>query len=324
MIMSAGLGKRLRPFTSDIPKALMPVMGVPVIQFAIDALKNSGINKTFINYHHLPERSVHGLTHLDFNGLDFELSDESDNLMGSGGGVKKVIPRLGENPFLLLNADCLFSLNPKTLMERHLLLKKTKDVKVTLAIGCLGSKDQAYQEMLLDKNTGLITGLGEFKEKSNYYLGWAIIEPEVFNNLSDQEPFGLVEQVFLPAINNNQAGFYFCENETWIDIGSPSLWWKAHMHMVHKRNELPNEWKKRIESTNVHLAENIWVNKEVKEQTTDLSWQAPCYWNGSKDYMPPNEMGPNAFYYGNEELLKSNNKLSDGIGMNEHWVSIKD
>ena len=84
MIMSAGLGMRLRPFTSDTPKALMPVMGVPVIQFALDTLKNSGIKKSFINYHHLPKKSVYGESLRRHRGAEWRRWDPFRSKLGAG------------------------------------------------------------------------------------------------------------------------------------------------------------------------------------------------------------------------------------------------
>src|SRR5688572_3800538 len=93
MLMGAGLGQRLRPFTDFCPKVLMPVMGIPVAQYSVDALVAAGVEKIVANYHHLPEQSKLGLKNLDLpSHTKLILSDESDLLLGSSGAYKKALP----------------------------------------------------------------------------------------------------------------------------------------------------------------------------------------------------------------------------------------
>src|SRR5690348_6687584 len=87
MIMAAGLGTRLRPFTDMRTKALLPVLGIPVAQFTIDSLAKAGVSSVVLNVHHRANETRSGLLGLDRANLKMEVSDESQSLLGSAGGI---------------------------------------------------------------------------------------------------------------------------------------------------------------------------------------------------------------------------------------------
>lgn len=108
MIFAAGLGTRLRPLTDRIPKALVPVLGKPLLLWQIERLKNAGINRIIINVHHKADQ-ITGYLRANSNfGCDILVSDERDGLLETGGGLRKAMRTYpsGE-PVLALNADIL-------------------------------------------------------------------------------------------------------------------------------------------------------------------------------------------------------------------------
>src|SRR4051812_21400006 len=96
MFMCAGLGTRLRPFTEIRTKALMPLLGIPIAQFGLDSLVSSGVSKIVANVHHDAANSTRGLRQLEYSGASLLISDESDLLLGSAGGLRKALPLFGE------------------------------------------------------------------------------------------------------------------------------------------------------------------------------------------------------------------------------------
>src|SRR5688500_7784184 len=99
MLMTAGLGTRLRPFTEIAPKHLLPVMGVPMAQFAVDLLARFGVSRIVCNVHHRADLAVPALKALEHGpGTSIEISDESQLLLGSAGGIRKALPLLGRDP----------------------------------------------------------------------------------------------------------------------------------------------------------------------------------------------------------------------------------
>src|SRR4051794_34692208 len=92
MIMAAGVGSRLRPFTDLKAKALLPVLGIPVIQFQMDSLVHSGVSRLVVNVHHHAVSTQEGLQSLDRGASALQTSDESGLLLGSAGGIRNALP----------------------------------------------------------------------------------------------------------------------------------------------------------------------------------------------------------------------------------------
>ena len=102
MIFAAGLGTRLKPLTDRIPKALVSVNGIPMLQHVILKLKQAGFTEIVINIHHFGEQIISFLqAHQNF-GITVRISDEREELLDTGGGIKKAIPFFsGNEPFLV-------------------------------------------------------------------------------------------------------------------------------------------------------------------------------------------------------------------------------
>ena len=112
MIYAAGLGTRLRPLTDDRPKALIEVGGKPMLQHVIENIKKAGITRAVVNVHHFAGKVIDFLDRNGNFGIDIAISDESDRLLDTGGGLLKARPLLdGDEPILLHNADILTDLD---------------------------------------------------------------------------------------------------------------------------------------------------------------------------------------------------------------------
>lgn len=107
MVMAAGLGKRMRPLTATRPKPLVEVAGKPLIDHAIERLRAAGVKKAVVNVHYLPDTLE---AHLKKSVEDIEIiiSDERDQLLETGGGLVKALPRIEADPFLVINSDNLW------------------------------------------------------------------------------------------------------------------------------------------------------------------------------------------------------------------------
>ena len=107
MILAAGRGERLRPLTDDLPKALVDVGGRTLLERHLDRLAAAGIVDVVINLGWLGEQIVDRVGDGSAYGLRVEYSDEQDDVLETGGGVHNALPLLGDNPFLVVNADVL-------------------------------------------------------------------------------------------------------------------------------------------------------------------------------------------------------------------------
>ena len=112
MVFAAGLGTRLRPLTDTVPKALVKVGGVPMLQHVILNLKRNGFDDIVVNVHHFAGKVKNFLRENDDFGVKITVSDESDCLLDTGGGIVKAAQYLeGDQPFLIHNVDILTDLD---------------------------------------------------------------------------------------------------------------------------------------------------------------------------------------------------------------------
>src|SRR5215211_7874328 len=106
IVLAAGLGTRMRPITDTVPKPLIQVGGRSLIDFALDRLAEAGIERVVVNVHYLADLVEAHLAKRTSPAI--AISDERAELLETGGGVKKALPLLGAEPFLVLNSDSLW------------------------------------------------------------------------------------------------------------------------------------------------------------------------------------------------------------------------
>lgn len=103
MVLAAGLGTRMRPITDTIPKPLVKIAGKPMIDYALDALAEAGVERAVVNVHHHADQMEAHLR--SYRGLEILISDERDALMNNGGGLVKGLKLLDRDPVFIMNAD---------------------------------------------------------------------------------------------------------------------------------------------------------------------------------------------------------------------------
>lgn len=120
MILAAGLGTRLRPWTLEHPKALVPVAGTPALERLIRKLTAEGFTRIVVNVHHFASQITDFLAATDF-GVPISVSDESGLLLDTGGGIVHARDFLcaDSEPFLVHNVDIISTADLRGLMRRH-------------------------------------------------------------------------------------------------------------------------------------------------------------------------------------------------------------
>jgi len=251
MVLAAGLGTRLRPFTSHTPKALIPLLGVPALEYSLMQLKAFGVQEAVVNTHSFADTMEAYLGQQPVAGLNLIASSERELLLGSAGGFRKALPNLGSGPFVSMNADVVQMVPLADLMERHQKLRAERKVVMTLALlsgDWLKAQSGQYRKLETNEATGLITGYSkQVVPQTPFFTGVAIFEPEAFQHLPLEEPSDFVPAVLEPWIQKRKVGFHFTDS-LWMDIGSPELWFRAHFDLYERyRNvALPAAWVDRI------------------------------------------------------------------------------
>lgn len=111
LVFAAGLGTRLKPLTDTIPKAMVPVGGRPLLQILLEKLRAAGCERAVVNVHHFASQITDCITRNNGFGIDVRISDETDMLLETGGGMRKAVPLLADSaeavPVLVHNVDIL-------------------------------------------------------------------------------------------------------------------------------------------------------------------------------------------------------------------------
>ncbi len=106
MVLAAGLGTRLRPLTDHTPKPLIPVAGRTLLDRCLDRLAEAGVRRAVVNIHWLGSQIREHLKAR--RDMEIVISDETDRLLETGGGLAKALPLLGDVPFIAVNADLIW------------------------------------------------------------------------------------------------------------------------------------------------------------------------------------------------------------------------
>ena len=233
MIFAAGLGTRLKPLTDHMPKALVPVAGKPMLEHVIGKLKASGFDEIVINVHHFADQIIDFLKEKDNFGIRIWISDESEELLDTGGGIKKAAPYFDE-PFLVHNADILSNIDLKAMYNYHLtsnndatlLVSPRKTVRYLLFDE--GNRLQGWvnKDTLQTKPEGFVYHPEVQKEYA--FGGIHVISPTLFKYMGDgwTGKFSIMD-FYLRTCHEAQLGGYVKEDLQLIDIGKPDTLAKA-------------------------------------------------------------------------------------------------
>lgn len=130
LILAAGLGTRLKPLTDNMPKAMVPVGGKPLIWHLIQKLKTAGFTDIVVNVHHFASQITDYLSANGNFGLNISISDETDELLETGGAIKKAAQLFpNQEPFLVHNVDIMHNLDLGSLFLKH-----SKEAQATLFV----------------------------------------------------------------------------------------------------------------------------------------------------------------------------------------------
>jgi NDP-sugar pyrophosphorylase family protein len=223
MILAAGLGTRLKPLTDMIPKALVKVYGVTLLEQSLLHLKKSGINQVIINVHHFAGQIIDYLkVNHDF-GIKITISDESGELLDTGGGLKKASWFFNDpNPFIVQNVDVISDLDLKKVLDFHiekkslatLVVKERETSRYFLFddnLTLCGWENVKTGERLVPKQT-----LTTFRQLA--FSGIQVMDPEIFNFITETGKFSLTGMYLRLSADHKIVGF-IDKDSFWADAG---------------------------------------------------------------------------------------------------------
>lgn len=225
MIFAAGLGTRLKPFTDKHPKALATVNGKSLLQRNVEYLLHQNITEIVLNVHHFPEQIIDAITKNKGWGANIHISDESNEVLETGGGLKKAAKTLlsHNSDIVLLNVDILTDISLQKMHEQHI----RSHSLATLAVS-----DRPTSRYLLFNSDMQLCGwentlTGEKKTMRNEsglvrkaFSGLQIIGPTFLNLIHKEGKFSIIE-IYLELCKTQIIQAYTEENTRFIDVGKP-------------------------------------------------------------------------------------------------------
>ena len=225
MIFAAGLGTRLKPLTDHMPKALVPVAGKPMLEHVINKLIAAGVDGIVINVHHFAQQIIDFLKEKNNFGIQIWISDETGELLETGGGIKKASPFFNE-PFLVHNADILSNLDLKAMYDFHvasgndatLLVSPRKTARYLLFNEENKLCGWVNKETLQTKPEGFIYQPETQKEYA--FGGIHIISPSLFKYMEGWTGKFSIIDFYLQTCQQAQLGGYINQLQIFFDITS--------------------------------------------------------------------------------------------------------
>lgn len=220
MVLAAGLGTRLRPITDTTPKPLVAIGGKPMVDYALDALTQAGIDTIAINVHHHAGQMEQHLAHYD--RATILISDERDRLMDSGGGLAKGLKLLPTGPVMVMNADLFWLERPdleQTALEK--LAGFFDSDRMDMAMLCVKLEHTTGHNGKKDFNLDGDGRLARYREGDDnpvVYAGAIAMDSRLLADAPD-EPFNL-NIYFDRAIAAGRLFGTMLDGE-WITVGTP-------------------------------------------------------------------------------------------------------
>jgi NDP-sugar pyrophosphorylase family protein len=249
-VLAAGLGKRLRPLTDDLPKPLIPIFQKPLITFALDHLINAGVNGFVINTHRRPELFRGFFNRGNYAGAPVTLVHEAE-LLETGGGIKNAERCLGSDPFITYSGDILTDVNLQPLIDEH--FRRGNDVTLALRDTSLASDIALRDHRVVDvANRYGVAGNLDF-------ANIAVWNSAVLQRIPPQKKIS-----FIPILSDwigqgGRIGGLMMNDGKWFNVSSRTEYLDVH------RRILRGNWKPR------YIKVSDWPERIAKSAIIDSS-----------------------------------------------------
>jgi NDP-sugar pyrophosphorylase family protein len=224
MIFAAGYGTRLAPLTNTKPKAMVEIAGKPMLQMQIEKLRNNGFSYIVVNVHHFSEQIIHFLNSHDF-GVEIHISDETQELLNTGGGLKNAKNFFDEGDnFLVHNVDIYSNIDLKDMYNYHL----NSTNLATMAV-----KHRDSTNYLLFDETDRLYGWKSYKTNLEIiairksfcnemaFSGIYVFNYKIFDLMKKNGSYSIIPEL-LNVAETERIGAYIHDDKDILDLGKPS------------------------------------------------------------------------------------------------------
>lgn len=224
IILCAGYGKRLQPFTNYLPKPLFPIIGTPLINKIIYKLKELDVEEICINTHHLSDKITNYLRQKEDFDITFNFSCEPE-ILGVAGGIGKMEKWLrGENTFIVHNGDILSNINIKKALDFH----NRGSALITLIL----HDYKEFNKITISQDNEILC-IDKFQSKGTLaFTGISIMSGKVFDFLPRNGKYGDIIPVYQELIKKRCIRGYVSIGHFWSDIGTPERYLEVHKFIL--------------------------------------------------------------------------------------------
>ena len=225
MILAAGLGTRFKPWTDAHPKALAPINGKSLLQRNIEYLQRCGIWEVVVNVHHFADQIIAELGANKGWGSRYIISDETAEVLETGGGLKKARPFLDDEPFVLMNVDILTDMNLSAMISEHFRFRPVATLAVTgrstsrYFLFNEGDELCGWRNVQTGQERIARAGSGPLVQKA--FSGIHVIDAAIFPLIGREGKFSMVDLYLDLAVTKPIRGFDHSDSRL-IDVGKPA------------------------------------------------------------------------------------------------------
>lgn len=239
MIFAAGLGTRLKPMTNSMPKALVPILGKPLLEHVIEKLKQEGVDEILINIHHFGEQIIKFVELKNDFGIKIDFSDERDRLLDTGGAIKKAGWFFEEGEHILIhNVDILSNIDIAAVYKQHIRNKALATLVVSdrqTSRYLLFDEEDNLKGWINEKTSEVKSPLKDFNPsiyKKLAFSGIQIISADALKEMKTfPNRFSIID-FYLYVCNKANLKAYLSGDNSMMDVGKLDSLKKAEAFLL--------------------------------------------------------------------------------------------
>lgn len=226
MLLAAGEGTRLRPYTLKTPKPSIPFLTVPLAAHSLNFINGQDINKLVVNTFHLPDK-IHELFHtLPHGAKELHFSNEVGEILGNGGGLGKAQHHFtGGGDFVMMNSDEVILPEDPQIISRAIELHKKQNALATLIVMDHPGVGSQFGGVWC-KKSGQVLGFGKMpvagSERAWHYIGAQILSEEIFKFIPPQKASNILYDAVAQGIEQGHYVQVLPIRTSWFETGNPT------------------------------------------------------------------------------------------------------
>lgn len=256
MILAAGFGTRLLPYTLKRPKPLFPVLNRPLLHLTVNRIRNSGFSEILVNAHHLRQQIKSALQHE--TGC---ILQEEGKILGTGGGLRLALSHFNRDPVLVVNGDIYHTVDYRDVYSSHI----QAGADVTLVLHDYSRfNDVAVDENLMITGFNKVEAAGERPGEILAFTGIHVINPEILRIIPPDTPYCIIDCYRKLLQQGGSIRAHIVTGHFWTDMGTPEDYLKLHAGLLAQEIPLYEELRETLADAPFIGKQEASVAQDVK------------------------------------------------------------